>query len=132
MVPGVERRKVAGMTIRDLALRAVVGVLTAMLIAVCSVSFAIYNDTASHNKDIAYLLKHIDQQDEAIARIQDEVRQIKDDMMESNAEFHRQAITKINELLARRVCKPSLLSRGRNGMPQSQAGQARTYRAQLN
>lgn len=100
--PGGEVRKVAGMTIRDLAMRALVGVLTAMLVAVCSVSFAIYNDTASHNKDIAYLLKHIDQQDEAIARIQDEVRQIKDDMMESNAEFHRQAITKINELLARR------------------------------
>lgn len=97
-------RKVAGFTLPDWAKRTLAGVLTAILIGLGSVSFSVYNNTASNTKDIAYLLKR-DEQDYAalveLAKELQEVRESREDQAQMNREFHAQAIAKINELLTR-------------------------------
>src|SRR5687768_11079721 len=101
-VPEKEPHKAAGFTLPDWAKRILAGVLTAVLIALGSISFSVYNNTASNTKDIAYLLKR-DEQDYAalveLAKEVQEVRELREDQAQTNKEFHAQAIAKINELL---------------------------------
>lgn len=96
-----EPRKIGGLTVGELGARALAGVLTAGLIAVSGLMFDVYNNTASHKKDIAYLLKREEQMEAALVQLDEDLRELKEEMTQSNAEFHSQAIAKINELLAR-------------------------------
>lgn len=100
--PTEDRR--AKLRYSDLIIRVLGGVLTAGLIALGSISFSVYNNTASNTKDIAYLLKR-DEQDYAalveLAKAVQELRESREDQAQTNKEFHAQAIAKINELLGR-------------------------------
>lgn len=103
-MPEEEPHKAGGFTLPDWAKKTLQGVLTAILIGLGSVSFSVYNSTASHEKDIAYLLKR-DEQDYAalveMAKKMQELRELREDQAKTAKEFYATALPKINELLAR-------------------------------